>query len=168
MSIGASNEPRESVVVTSRSVPSGATITASDVTRMSLPTAALPDSCITDPDTVIGRTAIATLARGSIVTSGLVVSSETNAAPGRVITTVSVAEHAIGLVSPGDTVDLLGSYGGTTEVLATAARVVTIPASTQTTLGSTNKALLIVEIAQIEAPRVVEAALVGQIGLTRR
>lgn len=119
-------------VVTTGSIAAGAIVHADDVVRVKIPTAALPDPVVADPDAVVGRMTIAPLPRNAIMTPAAVFTpGELTASPGMAIMPVRLQESGLkGLLTVGARVDLIGfsSATGNAEVLARNVRIVAIPA----------------------------------------
>jgi len=162
------------VVVAARQLTGGQRLAAGDLSSRQLPPAALPDDAIVDPSAVIGRTLVAPVSRGSVLTNLSVIGDHPTVAHGNVIAPVRISDAAvIGLLRVGDRVDIVAAdpeSGGAAHVIAEQVRVVTIPHSSDS--GSSlapdsgdPQTLVLVEVSTDQATALADAAAGSQLSL---
>lgn len=166
--------PSGTVVVAAHRLTGGRQLTADDLTTASVPDELIPAEAVTDADQVIGRTLIAPLTDGSVLTSVSVLSSREEATPGTVITPLRISDAAVvGLLRVGDRVDVVSSdpeSGAGARVIAEQVRVVTIPRTSGggSGLGSTDsdaETLLLVQVSRDQATALADAAAGSRLSL---
>ena len=166
--------PAVETVVAAHQLAGGRKLAADDLTKRALPKTAVPDHAVTDPDTVIGRTLVAPLSRGSVLTTLSVIGSRPAVADGTVIAPVRIADAAvIGLLRVGDRVDIVAAdpeSGGRARLIAHQVRVVTIPRAAASGGGLDPGAddphtLVLVEVTVDEATALAGAAVGSQLSL---
>lgn len=104
------NTPTTPVVALRNAVPAGEPIAASDVHRIEMPTAFVPDDAYTSTDEVTGQPTALALSATTVLTHGLISGDEArNLAPaGSVIVPVRLSDATItNFVQVGDRVDLV-------------------------------------------------------------
>ena len=114
-----------SVLVTSRPVSGGSTVSADDVQVRQLPVQMLPADYFDAPEQVVGRPVTVPLPAGAIVLPSSVVSRESLAAPGMAVLPVTLSAAATALVVVGDRLDLIALDEDSGPV-ASAARVLAV------------------------------------------
>lgn len=167
--------PTQTVVIASREIPAGQTITTDHLRTVQLPEADLPDGHITDPALTIGKMAIATIPVKAVVTKhGVFTAGELNAADGKAIMPLRLAEEGLqDLLRVGAHIDLIGfgSANGEAKVIATQIRIAAIPLDTQSTgFGSTAEkgTLVLVEVTPDEAAVITTATLSSKLSVILR
>jgi len=131
--------PSVRVVAAARDLAAGTRLASADVTVLRLSPSAVPDGAVTSPTNAIARTLVSTARRGEPITDVRLVSAGRLATgdEGAVSVPVRIADsEAVALLRPGDVVDVLGAAppsdgSGSTSarLLASAVRVVTVPAT---------------------------------------
>lgn len=133
--------PTTTVVVARIGLAGGAQLGATDLEARALPPSAVPDEAVTDPQAVVGRTLLAPLPAGSVLTALSVLSPRAVTRPGEVIAPVRISDASVvGLLRVGDRIDVVVNDGQTqrSSILARNVRVVTLPQARQTSsLGAT-------------------------------
>ncbi|NUU16906.1 Flp pilus assembly protein CpaB [Cellulomonas humilata] len=135
-SLRPADPPTSAVVVASREIPAGTTLTSADVRVARFPRSVAPAGAVADPAEVIGGSAAVPLGVGVPVLSGLLADDEVRGPPGTVVATVRFADPAVaGLLSPGVRVDVLAATpeGGPGGVVAT--RALVLPVARQDSPG---------------------------------
>lgn len=169
--------PADDVVVSTHRLTGGAKVAPGDVAVRQVPVRALPHGAVSDPAAVTGRTLVAPVAEGAMLTKLDVLTTSTMAGPGKVIAPVRIADSAvIKLLRIGDRVDVLAAdpeSGKPATMIAKRARVVTIPDSDESgsgfgvaSRGSDRQArLLLVEVSASEATALADAATGSRLSL---
>lgn len=165
--------PTKAVVVAAHRLTGGQRLTAADLTTQDFGIDAIPADAITAAAPILGRTLVAPLSEGSVLTSVSVLSTRPESAAGLVITPLRVTDAAvIALLRVGDRVDVVASdpESGSAQVIAEQVRVVTIPRSSGGSggLGSSDRdteSLLLVEVDREQATALADAAARSQISL---
>lgn len=165
--------PSQTVVVAVHRLTGGQQLSAADLTTRAVPEDVVPVDAVTDPTRLIGRTLVAPLTEGSVLTSVSVLGGRPESAAGLVITPLRISDAAvIGLLRVGDRVDVVASdpeSGAAARVIAEQVRVVTIPRSQPSGgLDSTDRdaaSLLLVEVDRAQATSLADAAAGSQISL---
>jgi Flp pilus assembly protein CpaB len=121
-------EPGDTVLVTSRDLALGATLTATDVRVVPVPGSLRPRGALTSPSQVVGRRLIGRARAGELLTDARLAGIRPNR-PGTATVPVRLADRGItDLLQPGTTVDVVapgdGESGG--EVLAGMATVLRV------------------------------------------
>jgi len=167
------------VLVAAHELAGGVRLQSSDVSTTRLPVAAVPEQAVVDPGRVLGRTVVAPLTRGTVLTELSVLSPRlTKARPGSVIVAVELADPTlVQLLSVGDRVDVLVATTGTgsphAEVVAASALLVTVPAPPTSSgpigSGGTGDAgVVLVEVDAATAVRLTQAAATGPLTVVLR
>lgn len=160
------------VVVAARPISGGATLSAADLRVARLPNEAIPDGALTNPDALVGRTVTAALpARRALVEADLLGGAGAMAA-GRVALPVQFGEgQAVGLLSSGTRIDILGPQAGSAgyQVVAADVRVITavIPDSSGP-FGGSDSGPVLLEVAADQASAILAAASIGSISFALR
>lgn len=146
------------VVAAARTIEGGRTLGAADLIFLELPRAAVPAGALTEVDQAVGQAVIVQVPARAVLTASSLSSSEGLVAPGRVALPVGLSDSApVGLVRPGDRIDLLGTGGsGSIEVLVSGTRVIALPQVDSGLLGSGSPVIL-VDVSRAEATRLVSA-----------
>ncbi|WP_028709022.1 SAF domain-containing protein [Propionicicella superfundia] len=157
-------------VVTTRAVPAGEVLAATDVTRVRLPERSLPDLLVSDPADVVGRMALGPLPRNTILsTAAVFTSGDLQASPGKAIMPLRLQEEGLqGLLTVGTRVDLIGfsSATGSAQVLARDVRIVAIPtvAASGTFQTSAGEGMLVlIEVSPDAASALATAAVASRL-----
>ncbi|MGI9125581.1 MAG: SAF domain-containing protein [Mycobacterium sp.] len=167
-------DARRDAVVVVRDLAPGITLTAEDVTLQRRAAATLPDGTRMTLDTVIGATLAGPARRGEVLTDARILGSRLAglaAGPDARIVPLHLADPAVlGLVRPGDLVDVLGAPSGDSEarprVVASDAVVVLIsPASTSLGAAGEDRVVL-VALPAAAATALAGATLVQTVTLT--
>lgn len=127
--------PTTIVLVARTALVGGAQLGAADVESRAVPDGVLPDQAVTDPHVVLGRTLVAPLSAGSILTTLSVLSDRAIIQPGQVIAPVRISDASVvGLLRVGDRIDVVVSDAQTekSSIIARNVRVVTLPQAQQT------------------------------------
>ncbi|MGH3412970.1 MAG: SAF domain-containing protein [Marmoricola sp.] len=122
------------VWVAARDLPGGATLTADALRRTGMLPEHVPAGAVTAPRAVVGRTLVAPLRRGQVLTDESTVGQRWLAGrPGLTAVPVRLTDPGVaGLLRPGDHVAVLASdpqHPGDTHELAAEATVLTVPAA---------------------------------------
>ena len=166
--------PAATVVVAAHPLPGGEQLAAADLTTRRVPVPLVPAGAVTDPARVLGRTLVAPLSRGSILTSVSVLGARPDLGDGLVIAPLRIGDAAVvRLLRVGDRVDVVASdpeTGRGAEVVAQQVRVVTIPRTGED--GSAldpgtgdPQTLVLVAVTGEQATRLADAAAGSQISL---
>lgn len=153
----------------------GSTIEADQVRLDELPATAVPEDPIDELDAVIGRTVLAGVPVGQVLTGDAILSPAI-APPGRVLAPLRLTDpDVVALLSAGDRVDVLSAdgEGGAAVVLAHRARIVAVPAapSSGTGLGASAGspgALVLVDVDPATASRLAQAAASASLSIVLR
>ena len=128
-SVSAPPEPTVPVLVASHDLAAGTTVSADDLATVEFRPGSEPDGVVRDPE---GEVVASAVRRGEPLTDArLLGPSLADGHPGMVATPVRVPDAAVvSLLRAGDLVDVLAAdpQGGPTEVLATDALVLAVPA----------------------------------------
>jgi pilus assembly protein CpaB len=169
------------VLVAARDLAGGTRLTPGDVRLTGIAPAALPGGALRTPDAANGRTLVAPMRNGEVLTDVRLVGRSflDSYGDGRVATPVRIADAAsVRLVRAGDVVDVLaagpGADGSATAVarlVATAVPVVTIPPPGGTALGASDAgqgALVVVVTSSETAARLAAAAVTDRLSIVIR
>lgn len=151
-------------VIAVRPVGGGQLITSSDIDLVQIPSAALPEGVITDPNAVVGRTAVAPIPRRAAVTASDLLSGGSLVGVGRVALPVTLDSAAAGLLRVGDTIDIIGagSDTGIKGIVAAGVRVVAIPnAADSGGFGGSSERLVLIDVTPGVAAGVSSAAAIS-------
>jgi Flp pilus assembly protein CpaB len=122
--------PTVGVVVTTHDIAAGSSLSASDLRVTSVAASLAPGSAYTHTAQAAGRTASAALAKGTVLNPGLVAGdTAADVAPaGRVVLAIPADDDpTLGLLGPGDHVDLLSATSSGSRYLARRAVVLPSP-----------------------------------------
>jgi Flp pilus assembly protein CpaB len=166
--------PAVTLLVAARPLSGGERLTADDLTTRRVPTSVAPAGAVTDPTRVVGRTLVAPLSPGSILTTVSVLGARPQAGGGLVIAPLRIGDAAlVGLLRIGDRVDVVAAdpeTGRGAAVIAEQVRVVTVPKSTAD--GSAldpgtgdPQSLVLVAVTADQATRLADAAVGSQLSL---
>lgn len=166
--------PTATVVTAAASLPGGKRLESGDLVAVRLPVGTTPEHSFTDVAAATGRTLAGPVTAGSVLTEASVVSGRAlSAAPGRVIAPVRLTDADVAaLIRAGDSVDILASAGDgrPATVLATSARVVAVPGTSQGGLGpaGTQGLLLLVEVDAATATHIATAMSTDRLSIVLR
>lgn len=154
-----------SVISSARELPAGTVLTATDLTSVRIPPQAVPDSAVTDADTVLGRTLAAAHPRGSVLTAASTLGAGmSRASPDEVLVPFRVQDTmVVSLLRVGDLISVVGTTPeGTLQQVADRVRVAGLPnAPVQGGLVSTGGdvgAVIVVSTDRQSAQRLAAAA----------
>ena len=156
--------PERTVLVATREVPGGSVLAAADVEPRALRSDDLPAGALDASALVVGRAVSAPLAHGQVLTPLALVAPRAGPSSARVVTPVRLADAGVvALLRPGDVVDLVGTdeQDGTADVVAPAARVVTIPQIEEEAAPGSAGGLVLVEVPPGTGTRLARAAARG-------
>ncbi|HEY3336948.1 MAG TPA: SAF domain-containing protein [Propionicimonas sp.] len=161
-----------SAVVAGRSIPGGTKVAAEDLRIVRLPPSVVPVGAFTDVGAVIGRTLVIPVPEKSVLTPANLLESGALVTGGKVALPVRFAEAtALGLLHVGAHIDILGAAanGAGYGVVAADVRVVALPAvSDGGVLGSSQGALVLVEVDSTQAAAIAAAASVSAVSFALR
>lgn len=163
--------PSVAVVQVTARVTAGAVLTAEQVSMRPVAARLLPEEALTSLDAAVGRTAVAGLTRGQILTAPLLLSPHQVSGPGRVLMPLRLQDSTVvALLRVGDMIDVLAtdSGSGRTAVVASRARVVTLPPPVAERSSHDSDSLLLVEVDRPAANRLAQAAVQAQLSLIMR
>lgn len=160
--------PEQTVLVAAHQVPGGTVLRPAELELRPFRPADVPSGALDAVDQAAGRAVSAPLAEGQVLTSLALVAPRAGPTAGRVVAPVRLADaDVVALLRPGDVVDLVGTdeQGGGAAVVASGARVVTVPrVEAEPTAGSTG-GLVLVEVARGTATELAQAAVTGPVTL---
>ena len=150
-------------VVKARSrLPAGAVVSASDLVLDRVAASDVPDGVLTDPVALVGKTLAAPVAENQMMTPLAATDARTSVPLGHVIAPLRLADTALAaLLRPGDLVDVIAAdpQAGQAAVVATGARVITIPAMPDERVGpGPEGALVLIDVDAHTASVVAHAA----------
>jgi Flp pilus assembly protein CpaB len=163
--------PVVSVVVARRELPGGAVLNAADLGVREVVADDAPHRFLTGTPALIGRTLAAPVAEGQILTDLALVSARSPVAAGHVVAPLRLPDAGVvGLLRPGDVVDVIGAdeRGSEARIVAAGVRVVTVPAVEDATSAETAGALVLVEVGAAAATALAQAAERGTLTVTWR
>lgn len=152
-------------------LPGGHVLTTADLRVDQLPPDALPSGALTAPDAAVGRTLAARVPQGQVVTGTDLLGGRAARTGGRVVAPVRLSDGDLtALLSDGDLVDVLGANdaGGPAKVVATAVRVVAVPASARDPASPAAGGLVLVEVDRSTAEALAKAAVESQLSVIWR
>jgi|GEM_PF-1911953 len=169
-------EETVTVLVTATEIPAGKVIDYGDVTSAAVQRTAVPAGAVTSTDEVIGKTAIAPIAKNSTLTGTMLTGagSETLAAvvePAHVAITISVNQQSglAGLIHQGDSVDVYSTANGdagTAKLIAGNCSVLALNSSLAAYTSEYTAVTL--QVSETEAAEVASASTGGHIALVMR
>ena len=166
--------PSVTVVVAAHQLSGGRQLAGTDLDTRSVPQSAVPTDALTEPTALVGRTLVAPLSEGSVLTELSVLGARPDTTPGMVIAPLRISDAAVvGLLRVGDRVDVVASdpeSGSAARVIADQVRVVTIPKAAEDTsqLSPTSgdpQTLLLVEVSRDQATTLADAAAASQLSV---
>lgn len=123
--------PSTAVLVAAHRLDGGARLTRDDVATRRIPTTLLPEQAMTAAGRVVGRTLVAPLTAGSVLTEVNLLGSRPSLGAGLVIVPLRISDPTVvGLLRVGDRVDVVAGdpqTGRGAQLIAQQVRVVTIP-----------------------------------------
>ncbi|MEV5413180.1 Flp pilus assembly protein CpaB [Thermopolyspora sp. NPDC052614] len=165
------------ILVAARDLPGGR-LTPADIKSVAFPPDLLPTGALKPGAPLIGRTLAAPMRAGEPFTDTRLLGPGLLSAygPGLVATPVRIADaDAAGLLSPGDTIDILaaptdwtGDQTTTTMPVAQNVRVITAPADPSTTKDSTAGALVVLATTPSQAAYLALAQSAGRLTIAIR
>ena len=174
--------PSVVVVTAARDVPSGTRLGAADLAAVRYLPAAVPDGAVTDRRRAVGRTLVSSARRGEPITDVRLAGAGRggDAAGALVQVPVRIADReAVGLLRPGDVVDVLGAgqpeagggspFPSSARLLASAVRVVTVPRTAGSATAVTGDgALVLLATSASTASRLAGAAVTDRLSVVLR
>ena len=154
------------VVTAAKTLPAGTKLTKNDVRIRRLPAWVLPDEAILDVEQVLGKTVVAPLANGSILTSATLLGEPSaSAGDGEQLVPIRVADTGVAaLLRVGDHIRVIAvSFDGQQSVLANKVRVAALPQQTGSAVES--GALIVVAADQTSATKLAGAAAQSKLGV---
>ncbi len=169
----ASTPSKDQYVVASREVRAGHVITAADLrlASMDLPSQT-SERAFTTSAQVEGRVALGPLRPGELVDRSTVPASSPTGKRAQLSIALDVDRSVDGRLQAGDLVDVLVTYGtgtgSTSQVVATRAKLLGVPASAEGSLGSGRRQTLTLEVSDLDdALHLVNATRAGEVTLIR-
>jgi pilus assembly protein CpaB len=167
-----STELRE-VVVASRQLSGGATLTASDLEVVRLPPQAVPDGALTEVSMAVGKTTRSAIPGRRALVPGDFLGGSGSLGPGRMALPVEFDQNqAIGLLSSGVRIDVLGPQAGSGgyQVVAAEVRVVTAlsDAGSSGPFGAAQAGPVLLDVDSAQASAILAAASIGSISFALR
>ncbi len=169
--------PGVEVLVAARDLPGGR-LTAADIRSVAFPPEVLPAGALRPGANLIGRMLAAPMRAGEPFTDTRLLGPGLLSAygPGLVATPVRIADaDAAGLLSPGDTIDILaaptdwpGDHTTTTMPVAQNVRVITAPARASATENSAAGALVVLATTSSQAAYLALAQSAGHLSIAIR
>jgi Flp pilus assembly protein CpaB len=164
------------VLAVARDLPAGATLSAQDLRVVGLAPGTVPLGSIRDRNDVVGRVLAAAMRSGEPLTDVRLVGralTRTLGRDGLVAAPIRIADAgAARLLQPGDVVDVLAASdhddGALAPVVATAVRVVTVPALEESTSALDSGALIVVATTPATAATLARAAVTSRLSVTIR
>lgn len=174
--------PSVVVVTAARDVPAGSRLGVADLATVRYLPAAVPDGAVTDRRQALGRTLVSGTRRGEAITDVRLAGAGRveDAATGLVQVPVRIADpEAVGLLRPGDVVDVLGAgaadagdgspFPSSARLLASEVRVVTVPRVVESTTAiAGDGALVLLSTSATTASRLAGAAVTDRLSVVLR
>lgn len=166
--------PTTAVVVAGQQLTGGQQLAAADLDVRRLPADLVPAGAVTDARSLVGRTLVAPLTEGSVLTRVSVLGSRQQVGAGMVIAPLRISDPAVvALVRVGDRVDVVAASpesGHGAQVIAEQLRVVTIPRTDGGSAplaadGADAETLLLVAARPKQAELLAEAATRSQLSV---
>ncbi|MCB0911459.1 MAG: hypothetical protein KDB60_07580 [Propionibacteriaceae bacterium] len=155
------------VVIATRTIPGGATVTADDLALVQAPAEFVADGAFAAIDAVVGSTTVVDVPARATLTASALLGGEGQVAAGHVALPVRFGEaSAVALLRVGSRIDVLGPTTGGSEfgVVAADVRVVAIPtAGDGGLLGGGEPALVLLEVNSTQAAQISAAASVSSV-----
>ncbi|NLA29216.1 MAG: hypothetical protein GX875_06135 [Propionibacterium sp.] len=148
------------VVVATRALPAGSSLTSGDIQLIEMPIGLLPDQALADPDEAVGRVLTSELTQGTVLTTANILSGrDTTGGDERLVPFRVPDAAAVELLHVGDRITVVGSTmdGGSVD-LATDVRVAALPVSQNTGIGGESGALVVVAADPETATRLAAAS----------
>jgi pilus assembly protein CpaB len=160
-------------VVKARSqLPGGTVLSARDLVLDPAVASDVPNGVLTDPNDLVGKTLAAPVAENQMLTELTTTSPHASVAPGRVIAPLRLADTGVAaLLRPGDVVDIVAADSQAEQaatVVATGARVVTVPQAPEDGAGSPEGGLVLIDVDSQTAVIVAQAAASGALSIVWR
>ena len=160
------------MVVSVRSIPGGAKITAGDVALVQVPSAVAAEGAFTDLGQAVGRTVVVGVPARQVLTASALLGAEGQVAPGQVALPVTFGvASTVSLLSVGSRVDVLGAdaSGSGYGVVAANVRVAAIPSTEESgPLGGTVSRLVLLDVSSAQAAAIVAAMSVSAVSFALR
>jgi Flp pilus assembly protein CpaB len=160
------------VVVAARTIAGGADIVPADLTLAHLPSSAVAEGAVSDPQRLVGRTVVAEVPVRRVLTASDLLGEAGGLAPGTVALPVRFGESAtISLLRVGARIDILGpsAEGSGYAVVAGDVRVAAIPkAPDEGVLGGGGSDLVLIEVTNDQATRIASSASVSDLSFALR
>lgn len=148
------------VVAAAHPLAGGTVLQSSDLTRVDLPSEAVPEGALTSVDEAVGTSLNGPLSARSPVTQASVAVGQQLASEGHVVAVLPLADDTVApLLHPSARLDLINSADGTP--LAQNVRVVATPATSGDGLMSTGSSAVLVEVTPKVAGVLAMAAQTG-------
>ncbi|HEY5821402.1 MAG TPA: RcpC/CpaB family pilus assembly protein, partial [Propionibacteriaceae bacterium] len=157
--------PTLRVVRATSQLMGGATLASADLELADVVEDEAPDGALLDPADVVGKVVAAPIARGQVLTE-LAVVGPAGVSPGKVVAPLRLADADLAaLLKPGERVDVLVADQQTTKaaVVASAVRVVAVPAMANPDQQTQAGALVLVEVDPGQAAALAQASVSGSI-----
>lgn len=152
---------RTDVLVASRDLPAGHRLTADDVVSVSLPSASVPATAMTELDAVSGVLALPMTAREVITTTRLVRARTS----GGLLVPIRLPDADVAaLLRPGDVIDVFATspdLGGpiqAADIVAARVTVATVPESLDSGISATSGAVVVISTDERTAAKLAGAA----------
>lgn len=166
---GASEAPRDALVVAARTIQVGEEITIDDVrvVRAELPRS-IEEATFATTDDVLGRVALGPIEKGEIVQAGAVTADRLGDRGNEVALTLPREQLAVGRLKAGERVDVFVTYEDRTTSVARGAEVVQIATSSDGSLTSDREVSVVVSVASGEVvAAIVHALRTGDVTVVR-
>ncbi len=153
------------VIITTRDLPLGATLSADDLAVVKVPTTVVPQGALSDAQSIIGRTLTGPVTRGTMLTEVSTTSLREISDNGRALVPFRVKDASlVALLEVGRHIKVVGSAtDGSVINVADDVEIVNLPPPQDTGIGSSNGALIVVAADNETAARLAAAA--GQMDL---
>jgi Flp pilus assembly protein CpaB len=165
--VGSRGSGATAVLVAARTIPAGATISASDLSVVSLPATSIAEGAFTDPGQAVGATTVVAIPARQSLTPSVLLANEGMAGPGHVALPVSFpAAGTVRLLHAGSRIDVLGANAAGQEfgVVAADVRVGAIAdAADPGLLGGSGSPLVLLEVTSAQAAAIAAALSVSSL-----
>ncbi len=154
--------PTVDVVRAARQLVGGAVLAAADLEVDRVSEADVPDGAVSDPSTLIGRTLAAPVPRRQVLTTLALVTTRVGVARGHVLAPLRLADaEIVSLLRPGEVVDVVAAdpQRAKASVVATAARIVTVPQVGEDSATADSGALVLIDVDSETAAALARAAV---------
>lgn len=161
-----------SVVKARSQLPAGSVVSTADLLLDRVAASDVPDGVLTDPVALVGKTLAAPVAENQMMTPLAATDARTSVPRGHVIAPLRLADATLaGLLRPGDLIDVIAAdpQAGQATVVASGARVVTIPQAPEEGAGSGPEvALILIDVDAHTASVVAQAAAAATLSVIWR